>query len=172
MMWGSTSTSLNKIKARHSAASKSNATEFIYLCERRIIFTHKLKCPQVEMESHRKREHDDSDPGTKKANGFSSHFWPLWWVPDRDREWVPDRDKTLGECLVCDEYCFEENFASLFLAFQCQDGEDLLKAVNWSRLPDVDDILRRSPKCISYMGRYTGLLNRFKCRHGNTITKR
>ena len=128
------------------------------------------------MERHKKREHDDNDLGIKKAHGgFSSLFWPLWWVPDRDREWVPDRDKTLGECLVCDEYCFDDNVASLFLASQCQDGEDLLKAVNWSRLPDVKDILRRSPKCISYMGRYTGLLNQyksFKCKHGNTITKR
>ena len=82
-----------------------------------------------------------------------------------------DSDTALGECLVCEYYCFDEHVASLFIAFQCQDGEDLLYAVYHSRLQDVKDILRRSPKCISYMGKDNWSKTSFKCEHGNIISK-
>ena len=61
---------------------------------------------------------------------------------------------------------------SLFLAFQCQDGEDLLHAVDWSHLQHVKEILRRSPKCIQYMGKDSSTEIKLKCKHGNTITQR
>ena len=61
---------------------------------------------------------------------------------------------------------------STFLAFQCQDGEDLLNAVDWSHLQHVKDILRRSPKCIHYMGKLSNTETLVKCEHGNTIIQR
>ena len=77
------------------------------------------------------------------------------------------------ECLVCEHNHIDREFASPYLPFQCQDGEDLLEAVKWWELQRVKDILRRSPKCIYYMGREiwrSGTL--FQCEHGNTITER
>ena len=75
---------------------------------------------------------------------------------ERTRRREPDEpDRTPEQCLVCEQHHIDEGFVSLFLSFQCQDGEDLLGAVNWYRrdLQNVKDILRNSPKCISYMGK-------------------